>query len=93
LNFGNLSSGQNTRSLARGGNGVNQDEAWIKCRRCSKRRKTKWESDIQAWNINNNAKGDNWKVYLFKSQAEKTKTGYQISWRHRILLFGVWLKT
>jgi hypothetical protein len=27
LNFGNLSSGQNTRSLARGGNGVNQDEA------------------------------------------------------------------
>lgn len=80
LNFGDLSRSQSAIGIK-----VDWNQARIKCRRCNSLITAKWEDG--AWNI-----GD-WKVYLYKSQVEKNKTGYQITggiefycpdcdWRH-----------
>lgn len=86
LNFGSLSRVQNIRSLERGGSGVKQGEAWIKCKQCKNRRKVKWESATRAWIINNKDEVDKpekegggiWKVYLVGTPVEKIKGIYQI---------------
>lgn len=65
LNFGDLSRSQSALGIK-----VSWNEAWIKCRRCNNLITAKWKDG--TWDISD------WKVYLYKSQVEKAKIGYQI---------------